>query len=84
MRVYNFMSTVNFIRPHFYSSLYEFFISGPELHSCGRYMADRILDEMAATDSFKLWRNKFLSLRFHVGSHSRWIRTFDLKSMCSS
>ena len=32
-------------------------------------MADRILDEMTATDSFKLWRNKYLSLQILVGSH---------------
>ena len=69
MRVYIFMSTLSFIPPHFYSSLYEFCISGPELYSGGRWIADRILDEMAATDSLKLWRNKYLSLHSHVGSH---------------
>ena len=64
-----FMSTLIFLSPYLYSSLYEFFISGPELCQGGRCRVDRILDETAESDSCQLWRNKNVSLHFHVDSH---------------
>jgi hypothetical protein len=72
--VHIFLAVV-FIPPHFYSSVYEFYISGPELKSGNRCKEDCML-EMGESNSSQLWRNKNESITFLCQFSSLFLQTF--------